>query len=148
MASILAFNLTQTAGHAPRKMNSPDLSTKLKLMGVDVASFGDYFAHERMLQEAERVEREKGVAVHRKRPRDTRADPLKSLTYRDPISATYRNFVFTSDGAHLVGGIVRPLCLTLVLVRVLSPLTSDFFLPRPATRPLAHSRFCSVSICR
>ncbi|TNY23557.1 NADPH nitrite reductase [Rhodotorula diobovata] len=106
MASILAFNLTQTAGHAPRKMNSPDLSTKLKLMGVDVASFGDYFAHERMLQEAERVEREKGVAVHRKRPRDTRADPLKSLTYRDPISATYRNFVFTSDGAHLVGGIM------------------------------------------
>ncbi|GAA5833254.1 hypothetical protein JCM9279_001468 [Rhodotorula babjevae] len=105
MASILAFNLTQTAAHAPRKMNSPDLSTKLKLMGVDVASFGDYFAHERMLQEVERVELEKGVAIHRKR-RDTRADPLKSLTYRDPISATYRNFIFTSDGAHLVGGIM------------------------------------------
>jgi hypothetical protein len=25
-------------------MNTPDLSTRLKLMGVDVASFGDYFA--------------------------------------------------------------------------------------------------------
>jgi hypothetical protein len=33
MADILAFNLTQTASHAPRKMNDPDLSTKLKLMG-------------------------------------------------------------------------------------------------------------------
>lgn len=29
-------------------MNDPDLSTKLKLMGVDVASFGDYFADSRM----------------------------------------------------------------------------------------------------
>lgn len=40
MADILAFNLTQTqtdvGGFKPRKMNSPDLSTKLKLMGVDV----------------------------------------------------------------------------------------------------------------
>lgn len=37
-------------------MNDPDLSTKLKLMGVDVASFGDYFADERMLKEAEAAE--------------------------------------------------------------------------------------------
>jgi nitrite reductase (NAD(P)H) len=39
MADILAFNLTQTEGgqHKPRKMNDPDLSTKLKLMGVDVS---------------------------------------------------------------------------------------------------------------
>lgn len=29
-------------------MNDPDLSTKLKLMGVDVASFGDYFADSRI----------------------------------------------------------------------------------------------------
>lgn len=29
-------------------MNDPDLSTKLKLMGVDVASFGDFFADARM----------------------------------------------------------------------------------------------------
>ncbi|KAI0086009.1 nitrite reductase [Irpex rosettiformis] len=47
MADILAFNLTQTetevGEYAKRKMNTPDLSTKLKLVGVDVASFGDYF---------------------------------------------------------------------------------------------------------
>lgn len=48
MADILAFNLCQTSTKLgtfkPRKMNNPDLSTKLKLMGVDVASFGDFFA--------------------------------------------------------------------------------------------------------
>lgn len=42
MADILAFNLCQTSTNLgnfkPRKMNNPDLSTKLKLMGVDVAS--------------------------------------------------------------------------------------------------------------
>ena len=42
MADILAFNLCQTdtalGSFRPRKMNAPDLSTKLKLMGVDVAS--------------------------------------------------------------------------------------------------------------
>ncbi|KAF5354806.1 hypothetical protein D9756_005269 [Leucocoprinus leucothites] len=48
MADILSFNLTQTESHAPRVMNTPDLSTKLKLMGVDVASFGDFFADKRL----------------------------------------------------------------------------------------------------
>lgn len=51
MADILAFNFTQTetavGGFRPRQMNNPDLSTKLKLMGVDVASFGDFFAEQR-----------------------------------------------------------------------------------------------------
>ncbi|KAF7795297.1 hypothetical protein EIP86_006451 [Pleurotus ostreatoroseus] len=42
MADILSFNLTQT-----QTDNNPDLSTKLKLVGVDVASFGDYFADSR-----------------------------------------------------------------------------------------------------
>lgn len=57
MADILAFNLTQTETQlgtfAPRKMNDPDLSTKLKLMGVDVASFGDFFADRRMREKLE-----------------------------------------------------------------------------------------------
>jgi hypothetical protein len=43
MADILAFNLTQTETSVgtfkPRLMNDPDLSTKLKLMGVDVSRF-------------------------------------------------------------------------------------------------------------
>ncbi|GAA5872094.1 hypothetical protein JCM8547_003101 [Rhodosporidiobolus lusitaniae] len=120
MASVLAFNLTQTDGHAPRKMNTPDLSTKLKLMGVDVASFGDYFADENMIKEMERKDEEAqkaapkeqdGVAIStikpsKKRPRNTRHDPIKCLTYLDPISHTYRKYIFTADGSHLLGGIM------------------------------------------
>lgn len=56
MADILSFNFTQVetdvGGFKPRVMNMPDLSTKLKLMGVDVASFGDYFADKRGAQGA------------------------------------------------------------------------------------------------
>ncbi|CAE6413914.1 unnamed protein product, partial [Rhizoctonia solani] len=63
MADILSFNLTQThnGAHKPRKMNDPDLSTKLKLMGVDVASFGDFFADKRMQErlKADELEKEK-----------------------------------------------------------------------------------------
>ena len=32
MADILSFNLTEMEAHVPRKMNSPDLSTKLKFI--------------------------------------------------------------------------------------------------------------------
>ncbi|KAG8710109.1 hypothetical protein FRC11_004844, partial [Ceratobasidium sp. 423] len=69
MADILSFNLTQThdGAHKPRKMNDPDLSTKLKLMGVDVASFGDFFADKRMQErmKAEEAEKEKAKDVAR-----------------------------------------------------------------------------------
>ncbi|KAG8786483.1 hypothetical protein FRC12_016501 [Ceratobasidium sp. 428] len=72
MADILAFNLTQTLGgeHKLRKMNNPDLSTKLKLMGVDVASFGDFFADQRMRDrmKAKEVEKEKAIANASKPP--------------------------------------------------------------------------------
>ena len=44
MADVLAFNLTQAKLHQPRLYKRPDLSTKLKLLGVEVASFGDFFA--------------------------------------------------------------------------------------------------------
>jgi nitrite reductase (NAD(P)H) len=44
MADVLAFNFTQAKVHTARKFRRPDLSTKLKLLGVEVASFGDFFA--------------------------------------------------------------------------------------------------------
>ena len=44
MADVLSFNLTQAKVHSYRKFKRPDLSTKLKLLGVEVASFGDFFA--------------------------------------------------------------------------------------------------------
>ncbi len=56
-----------------------DLSTKLKLMGVDVASFGDYAA-----------------------PQD-RAVPL---TYEDPFSGAYKKLLFSPDGSKLLGGVL------------------------------------------
>jgi nitrite reductase (NAD(P)H) len=71
---ILAFNLTQTqtavGSFKPRKMNDPDLSTKLKLMGVDVASFGDFFADARMKEALEAHETK-----------------LRSMTANEPTSA-------------------------------------------------------------
>ncbi|KAJ3115947.1 hypothetical protein HDU96_010809 [Phlyctochytrium bullatum] len=62
----------------------PDLSTKLKLMGVHVASFGDYFAKDK-----EHV----------------------PLTYRDPFAyrnagGVYKRLLFTKDGKRLLGGIL------------------------------------------
>ncbi|KAH7909470.1 hypothetical protein BJ138DRAFT_1066987 [Hygrophoropsis aurantiaca] len=75
MADILSFNFTQVAtgvgGFRPRQMNMPDLSTKLKLMGVDVASFGDYFADKRIPRGVAKADTSKvGVAAAEPLPRD------------------------------------------------------------------------------
>lgn len=75
MADILATNLTGGS----RTFAGADLSTKLKLMGVDVASFGQY-------------EADLSVA--------------KSLTFEDPIGGVYKRLLVTSDGRHLLGGML------------------------------------------
>ncbi|WVW80433.1 nitrite reductase [NAD(P)H], large subunit [Kwoniella bestiolae CBS 10118] len=114
MADILAFNLTQTEGtaaHVPRSMNPPDLSTRLKLMGVDVASFGDYFADIRVAQKPKADPVADGeVAISQPKPskhRKLAADgPIQCLTYHDPFSATYKKYIFTEDGQHLLGGMM------------------------------------------
>ncbi|KAJ1562378.1 hypothetical protein HK096_010634, partial [Nowakowskiella sp. JEL0078] len=56
-----------------------DMSTKLKLLGVHVASFGDYF-----------------------KP-DSECVPL---TFRDPFGGVYKKLLFSKDGKHLFGGIL------------------------------------------
>ena len=56
-----------------------DLSTKLKLLGVDVASFGDAFG--------------------------TSGDTL-SVTFSDPIANTYKRLVVSDDGSKVLGGIL------------------------------------------
>lgn len=56
-----------------------DLSTKLKLLGVDVASFGQY-------------EFEDGQAT--------------SLVKEDPFGGVYKKLFFSNDGQHLLGGIL------------------------------------------
>ncbi|CAG8575818.1 8134_t:CDS:2, partial [Paraglomus occultum] len=77
MADIVAANLTSKA--RDRKFKGGDLSSKLKLLGVHVASFGNYFAKE---------------------------DEAMPLTYKDPFGAVYKKYLFTKDGKHLLGGIM------------------------------------------
>jgi NAD(P)H-dependent nitrite reductase large subunit/NAD(P)H-dependent nitrite reductase small subunit len=76
MAEIAAANLV---ARAPKTFNGADMSTKLKLMGVDVASFGDCFADE------------------------TKARPI---TYEDPFKGTYKKLLFNLEGTRLLGGIL------------------------------------------
>jgi len=75
MAEVVAANLTG----AERHFAGTDLSTKLKLMGCDVASFGDYEA-----------------------PLE-RATPL---VFEDPLGGIYKKLLFSLDGTRLLGGIL------------------------------------------
>jgi nitrite reductase (NADH) large subunit len=75
MAEIVARNLCGDS----RRFRRADLSTKLKLMGVDVASFGEY---------------EAGPNV---------AIPIK---FEDPIGGHYKKLLFSRDGSRLIGGIL------------------------------------------
>ena len=75
MAEVVAANLTGSG----REFLGTDLSTKLKLMGCDVASFGDYEAP------------------------SERATPL---VFEDPFTGIYKKLLFTLDGQRLLGGIL------------------------------------------
>ncbi|MEO0795215.1 MAG: nitrite reductase large subunit NirB [Verrucomicrobiota bacterium] len=75
MAESLAANLCG----ATRSFAGADMSTKLKLMGVDVASFGDY---------------------------ESGPDAATSLVAEDPFSGKYKKLFFSKDGKKLVGGIL------------------------------------------
>jgi len=75
MAEIVAANLCGD----DRQFTGTDLSTKLKLMGVDVASFGAY---------------ESG---------DDRAQPL---VFEDPFAGVYKKLLFDRKGIRLLGGIL------------------------------------------
>ncbi|MBL9123702.1 MAG: nitrite reductase small subunit NirD, partial [Planctomycetaceae bacterium] len=75
MAEIVAANLTGQ----DRRFAGADLSTKLKLLGCDVASFGDYEAP------------------------PERATPL---VFEDPFNGVYKKLLFNSDGTRLLGGIL------------------------------------------
>lgn len=104
MADVLAYNLTN-AGKEPKRFTRPDLSTKLKLLGVDVASFGDFFA-----------DRDGPKFMPGNRPSigsiagaDYSSDeepPVKALTYKDPFGGVYKKYIFTMDGKYLLGGMM------------------------------------------
>jgi len=104
MADVLAWNLTQAAEHGgqERSFSQPDLSTKLKLLGVEVASFGDYFADRdgprRLPEQRGRKKGETGTTCNNTK--------VKALTYRDPFQHIYKKYIFTSDGKYLLGGMM------------------------------------------
>ncbi len=75
MAEIVAANL---AG-GDRRFSGTDLSTKLKLMGVDVASFGNY---------------------------ELPPEQATPLVFEDPFAGIYKKLLFSPDGSRLLGGIL------------------------------------------
>jgi nitrite reductase (NADH) large subunit len=81
MAQVVVNNLASSieAANTTSSFTGYDMSTKLKLIGVDVASFGEPFAN----------------------------DPgTKSLFITDTIKGIYKRINVTADGKHLLGGIL------------------------------------------
>ncbi|KAI5866094.1 nitrite reductase [Durotheca rogersii] len=102
MADVLSFNLTQAKLHQPRRFKRPDLSTKLKLLGVDVASFGDFFADRDGPSSWP-------VRAARRKTEDQSAaggPQVKALVYKDPFAQVYKKYLFTADGKYLLGGMM------------------------------------------
>ncbi|KZF23361.1 nitrite reductase [Xylona heveae TC161] len=113
MADVLAFNLTQAKAHAPRTFKRPDLSTKLKLLGVEVASFGDFFADRdgpKELPNKRAGGRKEGTIKSEDRVKSITdgppPPPVQALSYKDPFSAVYKKYLFTLDGKYLLGGMM------------------------------------------
>ncbi|GFF30107.1 nitrite reductase [NAD(P)H] [Aspergillus udagawae] len=104
MADVLSFNLTNP-DKEPKSFKRPDLSTKLKLLGVDVASFGDFFADRdgpKFLPG-----RRPSIVDGSVRSSDGDREPnVKALTYKDPFAGVYKKYLFTMDGKYLLGGMM------------------------------------------
>jgi nitrite reductase (NADH) large subunit len=62
-----------------QEFTGADLSTKLKLLGVDVASFGDAFGA---------------------------APDAETITFADEVAGTYKRLVVTRDGSRVLGGVL------------------------------------------
>ncbi|MEY2831312.1 MAG: hypothetical protein RLZZ574_570 [Cyanobacteriota bacterium] len=76
MAEVASDSITQAGA---RTFEGADMSTKLKLLGVDVASFGDNFG---------------------------KTPGAKELAFTDAINGTYKKLVLSADGKLLLGGIL------------------------------------------
>lgn len=48
----------------------------------------------------------KPLAVPRRRAARKADAPIKCLVYNDPFSSTYKKYIFTADGKHLLGGMM------------------------------------------
>jgi nitrite reductase (NADH) large subunit len=78
MADALAWNLA-TGGGEPRRFEGADLSTRLKLLGVEVASLGDPFAG---------------------------GETARAVVLQDLRRDVYARLVLSDDASRLVGGIL------------------------------------------
>ncbi len=76
MAGVAVDAITKTGESS---FTGADMSTKLKLLGVDVASFGDNFG---------------------------RTEGSKEIAFNDATKGTYKKIVVSEDGNHLLGGIL------------------------------------------
>ena len=106
MADVLAFNLTQAKLHQPRVFKRPDLSTKLKLLGVEVASFGDYFADTAGPKYLPAKAKRAANGVNGVNGTASGKTNVKALTYKDPFQNVYKKYIFTMDGKYLLGGMM------------------------------------------
>lgn len=96
MADILAFNLTDAKFHSPRSLTTPDMSTKLKLLGIGVASFGDAFADQFG----------PSWMPGKRQDKEVEKTLVKALTFKDPFNQVYKKYLFTKDGKYLLGGMM------------------------------------------
>ncbi|KAK0628838.1 nitrite reductase [Bombardia bombarda] len=110
MADVLSFNLTQAKLHQPRLYKRPDLSTKLKLLGVEVASFGDFFADrdgpKYLPERAKRQQQQRKPDAMKTLTNGLPPAPVKALAYKDPFQNVYKKYIFTMDGKYLLGGMM------------------------------------------
>lgn len=104
MADVLAYNLTNPDKERKR-FTRPDLSTKLKLLGVDVASFGDFFADRDGPKFLPGRRPSVIDGANTEAPRE-KEPPVKALTYKDPFGGVYKKYLFTMDGKFLLGGMM------------------------------------------
>lgn len=86
MAEVVAHNLL-LADDAPedkrKTFKGADMSTKLKLIGIDVASFGDPLSAP--------------VAGH---------EPAQAIVFEDATKGIYKRINISADGKHLTGGVL------------------------------------------
>ncbi|HEV3224489.1 MAG TPA: nitrite reductase large subunit NirB [Puia sp.] len=83
MAEVLVTNICKERDaksiSSPKSFTGFDMSTKLKLIGIDVASFGDPFIT---------------------------GEKVRTILFEDKINSIYKRLNISSDGKHLIGGIL------------------------------------------
>jgi nitrite reductase (NAD(P)H) len=82
----------------------------LKLLGVDVASFGDFFADrdgpKHPPARAAKMPVNGTIGTMQTLTDGPPPPAVKALIYKDPFQAVYKKYLFTMDGKYLLGGMM------------------------------------------